>query len=260
LKDYYQILKIEKSASQNDIKKAYRKLVLSYHPDLNPDPEAKNSFWEISEAYSILSDEEKRRKYDAEFSGTGISELFSGYYKQEKRRKRKVSARIIKIKEERKRLQKKLEEYSKIVAIASILFLIIALVDFILPVDSSKQIVISRFSALLPNPSEYISTESFKIPIDDNLKNDVLPIGSVIKVYFTPFLKIPRKLEILENKSNLIFIPSFNFYSGSILFLLILYGLNLDVLFFEGSRDSIVSVGIISAILFLIVIFMFIIS
>jgi len=63
-KNYYQILEITKDASQDEIKKAYRKLALLYHPDKNPSPEASDKFKEIAEAYSILSDENKKRMYD----------------------------------------------------------------------------------------------------------------------------------------------------------------------------------------------------
>jgi len=65
-KDLYKILGLDKKASQNDIKKAYRKLAMKYHPDKNPENKetAANKFKEISEAYEILSDETKKRQYD----------------------------------------------------------------------------------------------------------------------------------------------------------------------------------------------------
>lgn len=63
--DYYNILGINKSASQDDIKKAYKKLARKYHPDLNPNnPDAHRKFQEINEANEVLSDPEKRKKYD----------------------------------------------------------------------------------------------------------------------------------------------------------------------------------------------------
>ncbi|VBB48095.1 DnaJ domain protein [uncultured Paludibacter sp.] len=63
--DYYKVLGIDKNASQDDIKKAYRKLARKYHPDVNPnDNEAKRRFQEINEANEVLSDSEKRKKYD----------------------------------------------------------------------------------------------------------------------------------------------------------------------------------------------------
>ena len=64
-KDYYKILGVERSAKQDEIKKAYHKLAVKYHPDKNPgDKAAEEKFKEISEAYQVLGNEESRRKYD----------------------------------------------------------------------------------------------------------------------------------------------------------------------------------------------------
>lgn len=63
-KDYYEILGVPRNATKEQIKEAYRKLALQYHPDRNKSPEAEEKFKEISEAYAVLSDDEKRRQYD----------------------------------------------------------------------------------------------------------------------------------------------------------------------------------------------------
>ncbi|PAB59250.1 DnaJ C-terminal domain-containing protein [Anaeromicrobium sediminis] len=69
-KDYYKILGVDKGSSQSDIKSAYRKLAKKYHPDANPDnKKAEEKFKSINEAYEVLGDEEKRKKYDQFGSG-----------------------------------------------------------------------------------------------------------------------------------------------------------------------------------------------
>ena len=75
-KDYYEILGIEKNASKADIKKAYRKLALKYHPDKNPDKDSAEKFKEISEAYAVLYDDEKRQLYDT-YGHSGIDQQYS---------------------------------------------------------------------------------------------------------------------------------------------------------------------------------------
>ncbi|MBN2124261.1 MAG: DnaJ domain-containing protein, partial [Deltaproteobacteria bacterium] len=76
-KDYYKILGVAKSASPEEIKKAYRKLALKYHPDQNKgDKKAEARFKEISEAYAVLSNPEKRKEYDR-FGAEGFGRRFS---------------------------------------------------------------------------------------------------------------------------------------------------------------------------------------
>ncbi len=75
-RDYYEVLGVERGASPEDIKKAFRKLAFQYHPDRNKEPDAEEKFKEFSEAYAILSDTEKRQQYD-NFGHAGISGRYS---------------------------------------------------------------------------------------------------------------------------------------------------------------------------------------
>ena len=91
-RDYYEVLGVDKNASEDEIKKAYRKLAIKYHPDRNPDdPKAEAMFKEAAEAYDVLHDSQKRQNYDrfgfdapqmgggAGFGGAGFSvdDIFS---------------------------------------------------------------------------------------------------------------------------------------------------------------------------------------
>src|SRR5881397_3402024 len=93
-RDYYEVLGVNRDASDEDIKKAYRRLAMKFHPDRNPDnPKAEEHFKEAKEAYEILSDQQKRAAYDqyghagidpqaagAGFGGGGFSDAFGDIF------------------------------------------------------------------------------------------------------------------------------------------------------------------------------------
>src|SRR3989338_7403301 len=75
-RDYYEILGVPRSASKDEIKGSYRKLAMQFHPDKNKDAGAEERFKEISEAYAVLSDDEKRGLYDR-FGHRGVDQRYS---------------------------------------------------------------------------------------------------------------------------------------------------------------------------------------
>ena len=92
-RDYYDILGVQRGASADDIKGAFRKLARQYHPDVNKDSSAEERFKEINEAYGVLSDEQKRAAYDRfghagvsgmggapDFSGFGVEDIFESFF------------------------------------------------------------------------------------------------------------------------------------------------------------------------------------
>lgn len=78
MKNYYKILELDRNCSKEDIKKSYRRLSKKYHPDINKDKNSEEKFKEISEAYSILSDDNKRANYDRFGTTDGFSGGFNG--------------------------------------------------------------------------------------------------------------------------------------------------------------------------------------
>ena len=90
--DYYKVLGVDKKASQEDIKKAYRKLARQYHPDTNKDAGAEERFKEISEAYDVLGDADKRKKYDRGGHVRRREQSLRGR-RRRRRRPRRTSAR-----------------------------------------------------------------------------------------------------------------------------------------------------------------------
>ncbi|MGZ8605665.1 MAG: molecular chaperone DnaJ [Actinomycetota bacterium] len=90
IRDLYEILGLTREASSDDVKKAYRRLAREYHPDVNPDPAAEERFKEVTAAYEILSDPQKRQQYDLYGQGLGqgdfpfgdVADLFEAFFGQ----------------------------------------------------------------------------------------------------------------------------------------------------------------------------------
>ena len=76
-RDYYEVLGVTKAASPDELKKAYRKLAMQYHPDRNPSAEAPDQFKEINRAYEVLSDTDLRARYDR-FGHQGVEGAGAG--------------------------------------------------------------------------------------------------------------------------------------------------------------------------------------
>src|ERR1022692_1484782 len=96
-RDYYDVLGVNRGASEDEVRTAFRKLAFKLHPDRNASPDAETKFKEINEAYEVLSDQQRRREYDqfghqgppgfaganpgfSNFSGFGFDEIFESFF------------------------------------------------------------------------------------------------------------------------------------------------------------------------------------
>src|SRR5690606_39762832 len=76
-RDYYAILGVDRKATQEEIKQAYRRLARKYHPDVNKEPDAEEKFKEVKEAYEVLGDKQKKAQYD-QYGHSGVNSDFTG--------------------------------------------------------------------------------------------------------------------------------------------------------------------------------------
>ena len=80
MSDHYEVLGVDRNATQDQIKKAYRKLARELHPDVNPAPEAQERFKLVTHAYEVLSDPQSRAQYDQGGNGFGFGDIFESFF------------------------------------------------------------------------------------------------------------------------------------------------------------------------------------
>ncbi|HEY0740496.1 MAG TPA: DnaJ domain-containing protein [Chryseosolibacter sp.] len=193
MKDYYQILGVSSSAHASDIKRAYRKLALLYHPDKNPDPSAELYIKEINEAYDVLSDPQSRSAYDLQRENPFHVAVEEPPRHRDPAYKRPTSSRP-KRKSESERIYEMMAAYHKParwMIITAFSFCVLLLFDTMLPVrKSTDQIVdirhskqaISRGSygrVITANILVFASGNRLKISSDDG---DHFRIGDYIQI------------------------------------------------------------------------------
>lgn len=233
VKDYYAILGVNPVVPQPDIKRAYRKLAVRYHPDKNPDPAAEQLFKEINEAYNVLGDPEKRRLYDLRLSNP-FREILQETQPQQHRDPayRKSRSYAPRQKSERQRMLEFMAQYLPFVNIIIVLSFSISVLltlDFLLPVKISPEKIIHTENTR--TAAGRTATAWWTITTDKGRRldlpfnsSDYFLTGSQVNVRLSVFLNIPVSVEgnsvnarvYKSIYSNFIFAPALLLISSSL--------------------------------------------
>ncbi|MFO7256239.1 MAG: J domain-containing protein [Bacteroidota bacterium] len=196
--DYYEILGVTDHASQEDIRTAYRKLVIRYHPDRNPDPSAAEKIRQINVAYDVLSDPEKRRKYDLSRTISWTEPVVTpqpahrdpAYHRRARPRPQSgpppVNPWVVRY-----------QKYARVISRVALVFCVLLLIDVVLPTRQDDEKIIQLIdlgdganrSDRLVIRTNYGSEISF-----DTHEAWVFSEGTVVYLYRTRILSIPRRI------------------------------------------------------------------
>jgi len=204
--DYYRILGVSPSSSAEDIKRAYRKLAITYHPDKNPDPNAETIFKEINEAYDVLSDPNKKSIYDLRQQNP-FAETIQGENQTKHRdpRYRPAGPKVYR-KSERENLRELMAEYLPIanrITLFCFLLTVCLLIDYALPLRESKELIVRTSTRTVYSRTS--STTWWVIETSEGKRVD-LPFGSSdialpgkpVTIHSSYFLDFTRRVQVGE--------------------------------------------------------------
>jgi hypothetical protein len=212
MKDYYQILQLPRSAGQTEIKKAYRRLAILYHPDKNPSTGAEQVFKEINEAYEVLGDPNNRAKYDYQITNPFATVVTAPQRPAHRdpayKRKKRPGVRV---KGEKERILETMATMlpfaNKIVYVSFAVSMFLAM-DFLLPYRISQETI--RYAAKERMYSQRsslwtIHTDQGKIIDLPYGISDYFLVGDMIEIRSSQFLGIPVRVagsRIADGKSG----------------------------------------------------------
>lgn len=255
MKDYYEILGVHPNATAGQIKAAYRRLAVRYHPDKNPDPQAEEIFKEINEAYDVLSDVNARTQYDWQRNpfNTIVAEMEVEAKPKHRDPKYRGTGPIRPQKSEKQRILDFMQEYIYYVrwlCWAGILIPTLLLADFILPYKSKQETVASSYTVYGRRGSfrhyVYVTDSGKKIRIRSG--NADIEIGGKITYEQTQLYAVVMSVEKLKTGHI--------YYSGLIIFPIALWITSIVGFLFRRQIDFYFNSSIVSGLVLLISLFL----
>lgn len=255
MKDYYQVLGVNTNASSETIKRAYRRLVVLYHPDRNPDPEAHEMIKEINEAYDVLSDEEKRKSYDLRFMQDWIEpvqDVQPPHRDPRYRRKSPPDHYQSSRKQSQYELMEEYLPYVKWFCYAGFLVTLLLAIDWMLPFKTSEEIiqqiyaVKGRFGSIM-----YFIVETNTGKEIVMYREEVLDFyeQSGIKVYSTLLYSTPM---MVSDPASVKFVKLGYIYRSLVFMPALLFFISLGGIFFRKNVEFSFNLNIVAAILLIV--------
>ncbi len=202
MKDYYQILGVSQQAHEEEIKRTFRKLVITYHPDKNSSPEAEIIILEINEAYEVLSDPEKRTLYDNLLSGRTVVERVRPHHHRDPRYRRRAPDPNYKSK-----LQLKLEmleaylPQALFISRCALAFSLFIALDFLFPSSRENEIIArmksKQYGLRMGSVQQLLTNKNnlFKLNREDI---QYFREGMTVLVTYSTWMRVPISIESSE--------------------------------------------------------------
>ena len=264
MENYYSILGVEKNATSQEIRSAYRKLALKYHPDVNSSADANEKFLKINRAYQVLIDPNKRRRYDMRLSNkasVAYRQWYRQYYEEVRRERarekyRRKQAYYVKQKKKAKfRYTKRQLWITWMFSVFAALFGTLIIIDYFLPVSWNQEKVISITTTLMSShelyPSSYmIHTPQTDFPVEGRSNKKFFPYENTkIFVGKTPLLHIQRFIKFTRNKKQILLDVYYSVYDVFAVFLIVMVSTSFFVIFYRKDKDLIFNFGLLNLLL-----------
>ncbi len=259
LKDYYKVLHLSSTATSDEIKKAYRKLALQFHPDKNPSPQAKAVFQEINEAYDVLSDPVKKNNYDFRLNQSSQPKTSHSGEKSNTENYRPFHKYSGKQKFKNKDPYKHFAVKGKFFSSFIFFFCLILSLDYLISQRYDNTIVedISSFEAQTANYTDHYNHKILSSKIDFNFNsesaNSITPYDT-ISVDITPIFGIVKSCHPASDE-KLNYADGFSIYYPFTFLIFLAMGASFAALFVKSSETGF-SLSILAMILFIIVQFL----
>lgn len=264
MKDYYKILNIDRYATENQIKKAYRDLALKYHPDKAGENGSHQKFTEINEAYQVLSRKDHRENYNFIYDYEQLNRkrqrvetIFSDTVQWDTKTESRGKWRhpFYRNDEESVDLTPYIRSV-RIISTLSFLFTFLIILDYFLPKINYEQTIMAKLTTYKSMNTIVIATEDFEFPLSYRYSK-MIRAGDHAVVSLSPIFGIQYKLTVESRMDKFVFNPHYSIYNIFAFFLVILLVTSYIGLYQKRNNPELIfSAGVANVFLSLLVIYL----